>query len=196
MSEYTAIRAVTRSLRDLLRQGITLSSDPELAGVAIDLRSPKEMREDNDSLGVSLWLYRVVRNGHLLNHPPGRDAANRRLRHPLPVDLYYLVTPLAQTSDDEQLLLGRVLQILNDHATIRGPLLADALVGGDEEYRLSLEPLSLEEGTRVWDALKEPYQLSVSYLVQVVSIESARAADGIAPVSSIETEVVQIVGGP
>jgi hypothetical protein len=28
MSEYTAIRAVTRSLRELLRQGATLSTDP------------------------------------------------------------------------------------------------------------------------------------------------------------------------
>lgn len=196
VSEYTAIRAVTRSLRDLLRAHITLSSDPELNGVPIDLRSPKEMREDGDATGVSLWLYRAVRNGHTLNNPPERDAANRLLRHPLPVNLYYLVTPIAQNSDDEQLLLGRVLQIFNDHGTVRGPLLVDALAGGTEEFRLSLEPLSLEELTRVWDALKEPYQLSVSYLVQVVSIDSAREPVGIGAVTSLNTEFMPIVAGP
>lgn len=192
MSEYTAIRAVTRSLRELLRQNITLSSDPELAGVGIDLRSPKEMREDNDAQGVSLWLYRVVRNGHLLNQPPERDAANRLRGRPLPVNLYYLVTPIAATSDDEQLLLGRVLQVFNDHATIRGTLLTDALQNGSEEFRLTLEPLSLEELTRVWDALKEPYQTSVSYLVQVVEIDSALEPALVGPVTSFETEYLQI----
>lgn len=192
MSEYTAIRAVTRSLRELLRQNITLSSDPELTGVQIDLRSPKEMREDSEARGVSLWLYRVVRNGHLLNHPPDRDAINRMQGWALPINLYYLVTPIAATSDDEQLLLGRVLQVFNDHATLRGALLIDALQNGPEEFRLTLEPLSLEELTRVWDALKEPYQVSVSYVVQVVRIDSAEEPAGVSPVTSLETEVLEI----
>lgn len=192
VSEYTAIRAVTRSLRELLRQSITLSSDPELAGVPIDLRSPREMREDNHAQGVSLWLYRMVRNGQMLNNPPQRDAANRMRGWPLPVNLYYLITPIAGSSDDEQLLLGRVLQVFNDTSTLRGALLTDALDGGTEELRVTLEPLSLEELTRVWDALKEPYQLSVSYLIQAVLIDSAAEPALIGPVTSLTTEYEQI----
>ena len=193
MSDYQAISGVTLTLRELLRDHITQSADPELAGVPIDLRSPKEMREDgNGAQGVSLWLYRAVRNGDTLNHPPRRTAMNQLRRRPLPVNLYYLVTPIAGSSDDEQILLGRVLQVFHDHPTLRGPLLQSSLAGSDVELRLTLEPLSLEELTRVWDALKEPYQLSMSYLVQQVEIDSDLEAVEVAPVTSLEASYLQI----
>ncbi len=194
MSEYTAIRGVTLSLRDLLQAHITNSTDPELNGVAIDLRSPKEMREANNdqgAQGVSLWLYRVARNGHTLNQPQRRPALDRVERHLLPMNLYYLVTPIATASDDEQLLLGKILEVLNDHPTLRGPLLHASLVD-EEEFRVTLEPLTLEELTRVWDSLKESYQLSVSYLVQVVDIESGREPVAVRPVDERRTEYSQI----
>lgn len=192
MSEYSAIRGVTRTLRALLMQHITNSSDPDLGGIPIDLRSPKEMREDSEAKGVSLWLYRVVRNGFTHNKPLERLSSTQLHRQSLSIDLYFLITPIANTSDDEQLLLGKVLQVFNDHPTLRGALLQDSLQGGSEEFRLILEPLSLEEVTRVWDALKEPYQLSVSYLVQVVDIDSAREALEIAPVGIKETQYLKI----
>lgn len=193
MSEFTAIRGVTRTLRSLLMQHITSSSDPELSGVAVHLQSPREMRENNGAQGVSLWLYRVVRNGFTLGKPGRRIEPNQLGVPSLPIDLYFLVTPIAQTSDDEQLLLGKVLQVFHDHPTLRGPLLQDALAGGDEELRLTLEPLTLEELTRVWDALKEPYQLSVSYLVQVVDIDSHREPVEVSPVGVKSTTYHQIL---
>ena len=192
MSEFTAIRGVTRTLRDLLTDHITDSSDPELNGVLVDLRSPREMREDNQAQGVSLWLYRVVRNGFTLNKRPERPAPGQVRPLPLPMDLYFLITPIAGTSDDEQLLLGKVLQVFHDHPTLRGALLSDALAGGSEELRLTLEPLTLEELTRVWDALKEPYQLSVSYLVQLVDIDSQRQPVEVPPVGVKATTYHQI----
>jgi hypothetical protein len=135
MSEFTAIRGVTRTLRSLLMQHITSSSDPELSGVAVHLQSPREMRENNGAQGVSLWLYRVVRNGFTLGKPGRRIEPNQLGVPSLPIDLYFLITPIAQTSDDEQLLLGKVLQVFHDHPTLRGPLLQDALAGGDEVLR-------------------------------------------------------------
>ncbi|MFQ5813114.1 MAG: DUF4255 domain-containing protein [Anaerolineae bacterium] len=193
MSEFTAIRAVSLTLRALLEEHITNSTDPQLAGVAIDLRSPKEMREANEAMGISLWLYRVTRNGHTLNQPPERIAPNQLKPHPLPVNLYYLVTPITQNPEDEQALLGRVLQVLNDHVILRGSDLRDTLQGGTEELRLTLETLSLEELTRVWDALKESYQLSVPYLVQVVTIDSDHEPVQAGPVVVKETEYKHIL---
>ena len=38
------------------------------------------------------------------------------------------------------------------------------------ELKVRLEPLTLEEITRVWEALEGSYQLSVSYEVSVVNI--------------------------
>jgi hypothetical protein len=194
VSEFTAIGAVSQTLKELLEEHITNRSEPELRDVQIDLRSPKEMREDNETMGISLWLYRVTRNGHTLNRPPERIAPNQLLPHPLPIDLYYLVTPIAKKPKDEQILLGRVLQVFNDHAILRGSdLRDDALEGSSEEFRLTLEMLSLEELTRVWDALKESYQLSVCYLVQVVTIDSDHEPVQAAPVVVKEAQYTQIL---
>jgi len=192
MSEYTAIRAVSQTLKMLLEEHITNISEPELTGVPIDLRSPKEMREDNQT-GISLWLYRIVRDGDLLNHPPPRPAPDQRSRHALPILLYYLVTPLKAKPEDEQALMGRVLQVFNDHAILRGSDLEDALAGSSEELRLIFEVPTLEELTRVWDALQEPYQLSVIYMVQVVKIDSAHEPIQAKPVLVKETEYAQIL---
>ena len=179
MSDYRAIKLVTESLQGLLRRHITDSREPDLSNVPIDLRSPRDIRGPN-AVGspesatnrISLWLYRVVRDGHALNHPPGRDSNGRILHPSLPLDLDYLLTPIATRPNDAQLLLGKVMQVLNDHQILSGSDLDDTLLPEAEHYRLTLEPLSHEELTRVWDALKEPYQLSVSYRLQVVKIDS------------------------
>jgi hypothetical protein len=39
-------------------------------------------------VGVSLWLYQVVRNGDLQNHPRPRIALDQICRHPIPVTLH------------------------------------------------------------------------------------------------------------
>jgi hypothetical protein len=175
VSEFTAIRAVSKTLQALLEDHITNSPDPQLHGVPIVLVSPRELRDatvpPNAPNGISFWLYRVSRNADLLNQPPEVADGSVR-RHPIPVDLYYLVAPIAATPDNEQALLGRILQVLSDHAIVRGADLRDDLAGEETELRVTLETLSLEELTRIWSALDESYQLSVSYRVQVVPVES------------------------
>jgi Pvc16 N-terminal domain len=195
MSDFTAIRSVTRTLEALLKAMVTDSSDPQLASVAIDLRSPKEMRLAN-ATGISLWLYRVTRDPDTLNEPPRRISPTEERRAALPLHLFYLVTPLATNVADRQALLGRVVQVFNDHAQLRGPLLKDTLEDTDEQLRLTFETLPLEELTRIWNALDEPYELSVTYAVQVVRIDSDREPLRVSPVLVKETTYVQIVGQP
>jgi len=120
MSDFTVVRAVTETLFNILKEGITNSPDPQLNGVAIDLRSPKEMRADNNTTGISFWLYRITRDADMLNNPPERPSPNQIKRQGLPVHLYYLVTPLVTKPEDRQTLIGRVLQLFNDHAILRG----------------------------------------------------------------------------
>lgn len=193
MTDYTVIAAVSQTLRDLLEDHITNHPDPGLNGVPIDLRSPKEMRDDQDATGVSLWLYRVVRNGDLLNYPPRRPTPAQQSRQPLPIDLHYLVTPIANDPRDEQALMGRVIQAFNDHAALRGSDLQGTLELSGQELRLNMEPMSLEEITRVWSALQESYQLSVSYQVQLVGIESDHEHIQTTPVLVKETTYTQIL---
>ena len=72
------------------------------------------MREDHNTAD-SLWLYRVARDPDLLNRPPERISSTQAQRASLPVRLYYLVTPLVPKPEDRQTLIGRVVQLLNDH---------------------------------------------------------------------------------
>jgi len=172
MGEFTAIRAASETLKAILEANITNRSEPELKGVPIDLRSPKEMREANNTTGISLWLYRVARNADVLNNPPRRPAPDKILHRPLPIDLYYLVTPIANDPEDEQLLMGRVIQVFNDHPILSGSDLKDSLQGNSDELRVIFESQSLEDLTKVWYSLQESYQLSVTYIVQLVGIDS------------------------
>lgn len=196
MSEFTAIRAVSKTLQALLQEHITNSLDPQLRNVPIELSSPREMRDaagpNNSPNGISLWLYRVTRNGDVLNEPqvPVDDQLPRQ---PLPVDLFYLVAPITRTPDNEQALLGRVLQVFSDHGILRGTDLRDDLAGESTELRLTLETLSLEELTRVWSALEEPYQLSASYRVQLVRIDSGHEPFRTSPVRQRRTRPDQIL---
>lgn len=186
MSDYTAIRAVSESIRQLLNDAIM---EP---GVNVFLQSPQEMRED-DTTGVSVWLYRVTRNEHLFNQPRPRVSATTVRRRPLPVNLHYLITPLMSSPVDEQTLLGRILQLFNDAPVLRGGDLRDSLQGSSAEFRIFLETLTLEELTRVWGALQEPYQTSLSYLVQLVHIDSEIPAEAASPVMTGETTYSQIL---
>ena len=193
MSDYTVIGALSGTLKELLRHNITQSPDPALNGVEIHLLSPKEMQEVGHTTGISLWLYKVSRLADMVNEPPERISATQIARTPLPIVLFYLITPFATHPETRHVLLGRVLQVMNDHAILRGADLEGSLKGSHEQYRLNLEALTLEELSLVWEALSEPYQLSVTYLVQVARIDSDAEPVKTMPVIVKQTTYSQIV---
>lgn len=193
MSDYTVISAVGQTLRVLLTSNITQSTDAQIKNIPIELLSPREMQDKNDSLGVSVWLYRVTRMGEMLNEPPVRVSATQIARTPLPLLLYYLVTPVASDPMTRHALLGKVLQVMYDHSILRGADLQGTLQGTDEQLRVVLEALSLEDLSLVWDALSEPYQLSVSYVVQAVNIDSSMAPVQMPSVMQREADYTRIL---
>ena len=98
-----------------------------------------------------------------------RVAAPTRCRA---LQLYYLVTPIMNDALTRHTVLGRVLQVFHDHSILRGTDLQGVLENSGTQLRVNLEALTIEELSLVWDALSEPYQLSVTYLVQVIKIDS------------------------
>ncbi len=83
----------------------------------------------------------------------------------------------------EQRILENVMQTFYDHPRLRGIDLRGDYDGTDAELSVRLESLNLEEITRVWDTLEGSYQLSVSYEVSVVYIESGLQLQKISPVT-------------
>lgn len=193
MSDYPVISAVSQTLKTLMTTKITQSSDSQIKNVPIELLSPKEMEDANETLGVSVWLYRVSRMADVLNDPPQRISSTQYVRTPLPIQLYYLVTPIAVDPLTRHALLGKVLQVMNDHSILRGADLQGILQGATDQLRVVLETVSLEDISLVWDALSEPYQLSVSYVVQVISIDSAEQPVQTTPVLEKDAQYAQII---
>jgi hypothetical protein len=193
------IHDASQSLQALL--GARLSAEPVLAaqfgpgGTSIvSLHTPEEMAEIPEQ-GLSIWLYRVVRDEFQLNRPPARIGHDRLRRAPLPVRLHYLLTPIASGGNGvgapelEQYIVGKVLEVFHDQPTLRGADLVGDLAGSDVELTTRLETLSLEEITRVWDALERSYQLCLSYEVSLVPIYATRETATGAPVLIVEPEL-------
>lgn len=181
MADAAGIGHVTQSLQDALKAAITTSGP--FTGTQVDLRSPKDI--GNPAAGVkilSLWLYRVRRFDELENAPP-TIRNGRIVRPPLPLVLHYLVTPLASDELTRHRLLGSAMQALHDQARLGTEFLRPGLLGPEDgPVGVHLEQQNLEEATRVWHALQHPYQLSVSYLIQYVPIESLRSVEPAPPV--------------
>jgi hypothetical protein len=203
---YTALRATSSTLKSFIQQA--LITDPILGAhfniaiggnMIVSLNSPQELTA-NSKEGLSVWLYQVERDPERLNAPAERISYNELRRQPLPVRLHYLITPIInpgepdKSPETEQEILGKVLQVLNDHPTLRGADLKDEFTGSSIELQVRLEPLSLEETSRLFYALERSFQLAVSYEVSVVLIESARQPMDRTPVEELITEYGVIVG--
>ena len=182
VTDYTVLRAASETFRVLLKHNITDSSEADLAGVGIDLRSPEQLVDANLTTMVSLWLYRIAILPDLLNSPPRRTGDDGYEHRPLPLELLYLITALHPDAKTQLALTGRALQVVNDFPRLRGSDLQDTLTGTDAELRLSIDATSLMESTELWYSMKAPFLLSVPVRVQVAPIDSQLPATVLPPV--------------
>lgn len=186
-----------------LPDGMTIVPSAGLVTIPITIGppppAPKEDAPTQESPRINLFLYRVTENGYLQNQQiPGRGAPSEYGHPPLTLNLHYLLTaygsnkskteatPAAFDEFDAHVLLGSAMRVFHDVPivtdrlmTVRAPsgriVLDEALRDEFEQIKLSLEPLTLEDVTKVWSALLQRYRLSAAYVVNVVQIESRRA---------------------
>jgi hypothetical protein len=174
MPDYQVIHEVSAALRDLLTSGFTADEEFEQhfgSDGAVDLQPPHDVVQSTQRL--SLWLYQIEENEFVKNRSMQATADEKTQRFPpLVVNLRYLLTPLIGEVSADQRVLGRAMQILFDNARLMIPGRDDK--NTSMEVSVVLARLSLEELTRVWDALREPYRLSVCYEVRLAEIQSRR----------------------
>jgi hypothetical protein len=182
MAGSAAISHVSQSLRALLASAFT-DAGP-FAGTQVDLRSPGEIGTPAGGVNtLSLWLYRTQRFGELENAPPRVASDGRLIPAPLALTLHYLVTPLSADELMAHRLLGHAMQALNAHSRLGPEFTHDALLGEtDDPLGIHLEKQSFEDSLRVWQAMNQPYRLSVPYFVQYVAIDSSRSFEAARPV--------------
>ena len=189
MSDYVVVAATSRALQQILWEAF--AKDPLINPIIssreeIVFRNPTQTAMDSANR-LSLWLHQVNENEFVKNQPMlhgnnGRDGNNghESLRYPpLALNLFYLVTPFAPQGDpeSEHILLGATMQVLYDNSILflRNQTQGEVVA---EEVRIILSRLSLEELTRIWEALREPYRLSICYEVRVTRIDSKRMPQG------------------
>jgi hypothetical protein len=153
---------------------------------------------------MSLWLYQVSPNEHLRNQPLVRRALpgpppndDVQFYPPLGLNLFYLLTPSIQdaggASDQiaDQLVLGRAMQVLHDQAVVSMPNRQNPEAA--HELHLSLAPRTIDELAQVWEAMQQPYRLSVCYEVRAVRVDSERRLGG-GRVTDRQTDFAQVAG--
>ncbi len=180
MSDYSVIGELGDSLVSVLFS--ELNSDPQISSLIdsedrISLESPADLENDN-SVRLSIYLYRILENPYMKNRFPVEGTGGKRRKPPLTLDLYYLLTPMVGTPREQQIVLGKTMQTLYDRAILESSDLSGSLGASGEEIRLILNPVSLEELTRVWQALEIPYRLSVCYIARVVIVDSEQQQFG------------------
>lgn len=140
---------------------------------ALVFSNPTETARDSANR-LSIWLYQITENEFLKNQPPARTNGHTTIHEmPLALNLHYLITPFAATSEADHRLLGLTMQTLYDNAVLP---IRDPVEDISEDLRLILCRASLEELTRIWEALREPYRLSVCYMVRVTRVDARRMA--------------------
>ena len=175
MSSYRIISEVSRLLKQTLWSGFDGDAAltqhvPDLDSIVLinPAENPSQLRR------ISLWLYQVQENEFLRNKPKSREPNDdARVRYPpLPLNLFYLLTPSTNDVVGDQLVLGRAMQLFHDNAILR--LENPDEPGEAEELRITMCQRDLRELAEVWEALQQPYRLSVCYEVRVPRIESLR----------------------
>src|SRR6185503_6101191 len=190
MSNRLAIAAVTATLRSLLATGVGI---PDVTARPLDLA-----RGDSDSgEQLNLFLYQALPDAAWRNRDmPRQTKPNETGLPPLPLTLYYLLTAYGDKDNDTSAhkLLGSAMGVLHDH-----PLLSSAEIKNTtsapgsglqdsdlheqlERVRITLQPLTFEEISKLWTTFQTHYRTSAAYQVSLVLIESTRPSKTPLPV--------------
>ena len=192
----TAIHDVGETLINLLQT--ELSAFVPIPSQIV-LISPATVNQSGARL--TLFLYSVAPSAELRNEMeiPGNTIDDEPVS--LPLNLHYLLTAFSPLPDptsrslDAQLLLGQAMRILFENGTLTGSMLRGNLPL-DEELRLTLQPISIEDLTRIWSVIPETVlATSVAYLVTPVRLRSTMTRGGQRVVSS-RTDTDHLVANP
>lgn len=179
MSQYNVIADVSESMRKVLWEH--MRGDKQIFPAIIDseddiaLVSPEETTETGK---LSIFLYLIEQNPFLKNQPMERKGPNSHIYAPVPLTLFYLLTPTADEQKKDHILLGKVIQVFHDNAVIRGPELTGSLEGSSHELRVVMHSLPFDQLLQLWQSFPEKnFKLSVCYQVTPVYIDSARSLE-------------------
>jgi hypothetical protein len=180
-----AIAATTATLQGVLSEG--------LGGANVTVRPLDTARNNTTGDQINLFLYQVLPDAAWRNLDiPHRVHPGETAPPPLPLTLYYLITAFGGDNDNDiksHALLGKAMSVLHDYPVIGADKIKKDIDSETanlneqvERIRITLQPLTFEEISKLWTTFQTHYRTSAAYQVSVVLIESMRAARAPLPV--------------
>ena len=174
--------ASTDAIADVSETLVTLLREEVSSSVTVVLGSPADF--DPSQAGLSVFLFDVDLNTHLMNERDPPSVESVQPGEPLPLELSYLITahPSPQDEAHEQTPsridyhkeLGEAMRVLWDNRIISGSELKGSL-GSADRLHVTIGNRSFDEILDVWNTFQEtPYLPSITIAVTPVIIESDR----------------------
>src|SRR2546428_132685 len=190
VSNAAAIAAVTSTLYNLLDKGIR--SDTTIGTCTVTTDPPDSARGARTDNQINLFLYQLAFSAAWRNiDMPRQVHPGETGQPPLGLNLYYLLTAYGAQTElyMGHRILGQAMSILHDHPLLGSKEIQDNAIFSDlylqvERVRITPQPLSIEDITKLWTSFQTNYRLSAAYEVSVVLIESQRPARTPLPVLS------------
>jgi len=195
MSNALAIAAVTATLKSVLQT--RFDQDQQLTGTQVTILPLDKARTNAAGNQLNLFLYQVQRSASWTNMDMPRQVRPGEIAiPPLPLNLYYLLTPFGQDDDNagplSHAVLGKAMSILHDYPVldptdIKNAISGSLLVASDldrqiEHVRITFQPMSIEEFSKLWTGFATEYRLSAVYEAAITLIESTRSSPTPLPV--------------
>ena len=200
MSTALAIAGVTAVMRGLIDTWLgDQDASAALGGANADVSAVApdtiELTGPNAGPRLNLFLHHVTPNSGWQNVGlPSVDGVGTRVSSPpLALDLHYLLTAYGPAELQAEVLLGLGMQRLHQFPVLaraeieaRLPVrLRGSQLGRQVEMiRITPEPISTDELSKVWTALQAHYRPSTAYHVSVVLIETPAESRASRPVLS------------
>ncbi|PTT78018.1 DUF4255 domain-containing protein, partial [Pelomonas sp. HMWF004] len=179
MAQYAAIRAVGESVLALMREACPLADLQLGASSKFELASLGSLTEGQAQPleGFYLVLWRVGIGGSPRNLPPRRARDGRVYKPSLPVDLYFLMLPVAATADKQTQMLGWALTFLHQMPALSGETInrytkgSPSIFQPEESIELIADPLNMADYLSLWDRVKSGFQAGMTYVARMVLLD-------------------------
>ncbi|TXI22126.1 MAG: DUF4255 domain-containing protein [Roseateles sp.] len=179
MAHYMAIERIAARVLALMREACTQLALQPPAGLRFEQASLAQFAAGAPMLpeGVYLVLWRVAPGSAARALTPRRGEDGRLSRPPLPLDLHWLLLPVAPQADRQARLLGWALAFMHQLPVLGSELLNQdgvEVFAPHEAVELIADPLATAEQLSLWSRGQLPPGLG--YQARMMLLDAVPAA--------------------
>ncbi len=168
---------ITNVIKGLLQTALN-NAVPSASNVKISCNSPDSARTSDGYCHLTLYLLHVGRDPYWRNTPVNGQRPQLNNAQPLSLNLSYLLTAWHDTDfASEQRAMSIALQAIHSQPIVtHDVIVADSLTQWlpEGEFTVSIEADTIEEMSRLWQAITVPIRLSALIRAGVVFISPVK----------------------